>query len=257
MDNYEKFKNEIYNLINIDLSSYKEKQMKRRILSLISRNKFSGFEDYIKGLKEDKNLLNEFLNYLTINVSEFYRNKEQWNILENQIIPDLLKQKKKIKVWSSACSTGEEPYSIVMLLSKFINIDDISILATDIDNSAINKAKIGIYSEKSLKELPNEFKTKYFEKIQNTYKIKDEIKNKVQFQNINLLKDEYPKNCDLIFCRNVMIYFTEEAKSIMYNKFYNALSDNGILFVGSTEQIIYSHKYNLESVKTFFYRKKS
>ncbi|NBI06592.1 CheR family methyltransferase [Senegalia massiliensis] len=257
MDNYEKFKNEIYNLINIDLSSYKEKQMKRRILSLISRNKFSGFEDYIKGLKEDKNLLNEFLNYLTINVSEFYRNKEQWNILENQIIPDLLKQKKKIKVWSSACSTGEEPYSIVMLLSKFINIDDISILATDIDNSAINKAKIGIYSEKSLKELPNEFKTKYFEKIQNTYKIKDEIKNKVKFQNINLLKDEYPKNCDLIFCRNVMIYFTEEAKSVMYNKFYNALSDNGILFVGSTEQIIYSHKYNLESVKTFFYRKKS
>jgi len=257
MDNYEKFKNEIYNLINIDLSSYKEKQMKRRILSLISRNKFSGFEDYIKGLKEDKNLLNEFLNYLTINVSEFYRNKEQWDILENQIIPDLLKQKKKIKVWSSACSTGEEPYSIVMLLSRFINIDDISILATDIDNSAINKAKIGIYSEKSLKELPNEFKTKYFEKIQNTYKIKEEIKNKVKFQNINLLKDEYPKSCDLIFCRNVMIYFTEEAKSIMYNKFYNALSDNGILFVGSTEQIIYSHKYNLESVKTFFYRKKS
>lgn len=257
MDNYEKFKDEIYNLINIDLSSYKEKQMKRRILSLISRNKFSGFEDYIKGLKKDKNLLNEFLNYLTINVSEFYRNKEQWDILENQIIPDLLKQKKKIKVWSSACSTGEEPYSIVMLLSKFINIKDISILATDIDNAAINKAKIGIYSDKSLKELPNEFKTKYFEKIQNTYKIKDEIKNKVKFQNINLLKDEYPKNCDLIFCRNVMIYFTEEAKSVMYNKFYNALSDNGILFVGSTEQIIYSHKYNLESVKTFFYRKKS
>lgn len=74
---------------------------------------------------------------------------------------------------------------------------------------------------------------------------------------MNLLKDEYPKDCDLIFCRNVMIYFTEDAKSIMYNKFHDSLNDKGVLFVGSTEQIIFPHKYNLESIKTFFYSKKT
>lgn len=257
MNSYEVFKTNIYKLINIDLSSYKEKQMKRRISSLISRNNFNDFDDYFKALKSDKKLLNEFMNYLTINVSEFYRNKEQWDVLEKHIIPKLLKNNKKLKIWSSACSTGEEPYSMVMLLSKFMELKDIKVLATDIDKSAIDKAKIGVYSDKSLKELPKEFKNKYFEKIENTYRIKEIIKNKVEFKNMNLLKDEYPKDCDLIFCRNVMIYFTEDTKSIMYNKFHDSLNDKGVLFVGSTEQIIFPHKYNLESIKTFFYSKKT
>ncbi|MBS4536257.1 protein-glutamate O-methyltransferase CheR [Clostridium sp. D2Q-14] len=257
MDKYEEFKKNVLKLIDINLSNYKEKQMKRRIKSLVSKNNFNDFDDYFDAIKKKDDLLNEFINYLTINVSEFYRNEKQWDILGNKIIPNLLSRKKKLKVWSSACSTGEEPYSIVMLLSKFIDLDNISILATDIDNEAINKAKIGLYSEKSLKELPIEFRDKYFDKIENTYKIKDIIKNKVTFKKMNLLSDPYPKDCDLILCRNVMIYFTEEIKSIMYEKFYNALTDIGVLFVGSTEQIIFPHKYNLQSLETFFYKKKT
>lgn len=182
MNSYEVFKTNIYKLINIDLSSYKEKQMKRRISSLISRNNFNDFDDYFKALKSDKKLLNEFMNYLTINVSEFYRNKEQWDVLEKHIIPKLLKNNKKLKIWSSACSTGEEPYSMVMLLSKFMELKDIKVLATDIDKSAIDKAKIGVYSDKSLKELPKEFKNKYFEKIENTYRIKEIIKIKLNLK---------------------------------------------------------------------------
>ncbi|MBS4539938.1 protein-glutamate O-methyltransferase CheR [Clostridium sp. D2Q-11] len=257
MDKYEKFKNDILGLINIDLSSYKEKQMKRRISSLVSRNGFKDFDDYYLMLKCDKELLNEFMNYLTINVSEFYRNHKQWDVLDNEIIPNLLKTKKKLKVWSSACSTGEEPYSLVMLLSKFTSLSNVSVLATDIDESAIEKAKLGLYSEKSLKELPTEFKDKYFDRIENTYRIKDDVKNRVTFKKMNLLDDKYPTDCDLILCRNVMIYFTEEAKSIMYKKFYSALSNVGVLFVGSTEQIIFPNKYNLQAIETFFYNKKS
>lgn len=257
MDGYEKFKKDILKLIDIDLSAYKEKQMKRRINSLASRNNFYNFDDYFKELTKNKDLLREFVNYLTINVSEFYRNPVQWRVLEEKIIPEIIKYRKTLKVWSSACSTGEEPYSLVMLLSNFFDIDKIDVLATDIDKEAISKAKIGVYDKKSLKNLPCNFKNKYFKKIQNTYKINEEIKKRVTFKEINLLKEAYPKGYDLILCRNVMIYFTEEAKEKIYSRFYNSLNDEGVLFVGSTEQIIFPQKYNFKSEDTFFYKKGS
>lgn len=256
MPKYENFKKQVNNLVNIDLNYYKEKQMKRRISSLVSRNNYKDFDDYFVALKKDKDLLEQFINYLTINVSEFYRNLSQWEVLEKEIIPNLLSGgKKNLKVWSSACSTGEEPYSLVMILSNFLPLKEIRVLATDIDDEAINKAKIGLYSEKSLSNLPKKFKEKYFENIQGSFKISDEIKNCVEFKKIDLLKDSFSLNMDLITCRNVMIYFTEEAKELLYEKFYKSLTNEGILFVGSTEQIIMPEKYNLKSSKTFFYER--
>lgn len=255
MEKYEDFKKNVYKLTGLDLSSYKEKQMKRRINSLVKRNSFNDFDDYFIGIKNDKNLFDEFINYLTINVSEFFRNPNQWEVLEKEILPSLKKNNRSLRVWSSACSTGEEPYSLVMLLSKFYPLKNIKILATDIDIGAISKAKMGIYTEKSIKNVPIEFKNKYFDKIGNSFKISDLIKNCVEFKELNLLSDEYPKENHLILCRNVMIYFTEEAKTKMYMKFYTSLSDSGIFFVGSTEQIILSNRYKLKPVKTFFYKK--
>jgi len=255
MDKYEAFKKQIYSLVGIDLSSYKEKQMKRRIQSLVTRNKLTDFDDYFDALKKDKKLYDEFINYLTINVSEFYRNPTQWDVLEKEILPELIKKNRKINVWSSACSTGEEPYSLVMLLSKFYSLKDIKILATDIDLGAIEKAKLGIYNEKSLKFLPNDFRMKYFEKLSSSFRIDSRVKECVQFKQINLLKDKYPSNCDLILCRNVLIYFTEDAKNDIYKKFNASLKDSGVLFVGSTEQIIMPERYNFKSLRTFFYKK--
>lgn len=257
MDKYETFKKNINNLIDINLDYYKEKQMKRRITSLMNRNGFEDFDEYFIALKTNEDMLEQFINHLTINVSEFYRNPAQWEILEKEILPELISNNanKPLKVWSAACSTGEEPYSLVMLLSKFYNLKDIKILASDIDEGAIEKAKLGIYNEKALVNLPNEFKIKYFDKIGNSFKIKDSIKNQVIFDKIDLLKDPFPINMDLITCRNVMIYFTDEAKDLLYNKLYRSLSKNGILFVGSTEQIILPERYNFKSIRTFFYKK--
>ncbi len=256
MAKYEAFKKDINNLINIDLNYYKEKQMKRRIESLLTRNNFKDFDDYYIGLKTDKQLLDQFINYLTINVSEFYRNPSQWDVLEKDIIPSLMASNKRgLKIWSAACSTGEEPYSLVMLLSNFFPLRDIKILATDIDDEAMNKAQLGLYNEKSLENLPRGFKEKYFTKIQNSYKISDDIKKCVEFKKMDLLKDRFQSNIDLITCRNVMIYFTEEAKELLYSKFYNSLNDDGVLFVGSTEQIIMPEKHKLKPVRTFFYKK--
>ncbi|MFA5524859.1 MAG: protein-glutamate O-methyltransferase CheR [Tissierellales bacterium] len=255
MDKYELFKKQVYSLIGINLSSYKEKQMKRRIESLLTRNKYKSFDDYYNGLKIDSRLLDEFINYLTINVSEFFRNMTQWEVLERDILPDIIKNNKKINIWSSACSTGEEPYTMVMLLTRFFNLSEIKVHATDIDLSAIEKAKIGIYNEKSLQNVPNDLKEKYFERIGSHFKIHQSIKDCVKFSKIDLLEDRYPENCNLILCRNVLIYFTEEAKVNIYKKFHDSLSNDGVLFVGSTEQIIMPERYNLKSAKTFFYKR--
>ncbi|HEY8361386.1 MAG TPA: protein-glutamate O-methyltransferase CheR [Tissierellaceae bacterium] len=255
MDKYEEFKININKLINIDLNYYKEKQMKRRIQSLLTRNNFKDFDDYFQGLKRDKALLEQFINYLTINVSEFYRNPNQWDVLEKDIIPSLLSKKKELNLWSSACSTGEEPYSLAMLMTKFLPLYKIKILATDIDEEAMNKAKVGLYNSKALENLPKDFVNRFFTKLENSYKISEDIKKCVEFKKIDLLKDRFPSNVDLILCRNVMIYFTEEAKELLYSKFYNSLSDDGILFVGSTEQIIMPEKYRFKPVRTFFYKK--
>jgi chemotaxis protein methyltransferase CheR len=158
---YEGFKEEILKMTKINLTLYKEKQMKRRIDALIKKNNYATYKDYVQALRENKELFKEFINYLTINVSEFYRNPEQWSVLEKDIFPLLLGRKKKITIWSAACSTGDEPYSLVMVLNKLLPLSSIKILATDIDMGALEKAQNGIYNAKSVENLPKEFKDKY------------------------------------------------------------------------------------------------
>lgn len=253
---YEYFKKEIYALTSIDLSSYKENQMKRRIDTLITKRKIDGYEKYVQGLKTDKQLFEEFVNYITINVSEFYRNPEQWKQLDEIIIPDLIQRfGKNLKIWSAACSTGDEPYSLVMALSRHLPLSNIKIYATDLDKQVIEKAKVGLYSEKSLASVPEDLKKKYFVKVGPSYKISDEIKARVQFKEHNLLKNDYLNDYHLIVCRNVLIYFTEEAKDDVFKKFYKSLAKGGILFIGSTEQIINYKDIGYERMKSFFYQK--
>ena len=210
---YEGFKKKVYELTKIDLSLYKEKQMKRRIDTLIAKNNISGYEDYVKAIQKDKDLFEGFVNYLTINVSEFYRNPEQWEILDKDVFPTLIQRYgKNLKIWSAACSTGDEPYSLVMALSRHLPLNNIKIIATDIDKQVIAKAKMGLYNEKSIAAVPKDLKEKYFTKVGASYQISDAVKSRVEFKEHNLLKDSYPSDCNLIVCRNVMIYFTEEAK---------------------------------------------
>jgi chemotaxis protein methyltransferase CheR len=256
MEGYEKFKERVFQKTKLDLSLYKERQMKRRIESLITRHGLSSFEAYYALIDSNKNAFDEFVNYLTINVSEFYRNPTQWETLRTDIIPAILKRTKRPKIWSAACSTGEEPYSLVMALSEFLPLKEIKINAVDFDDEALAKAKMGVYSDKAIKNVPEAYQKKYFELIGKSYRVKDEIKQCVEFKKMNLLRDSYPKGFDLVVCRNVMIYFTEEAKDEMYRNFYESLNHDGYFFVGSTEQIIQPQRYNFETSKTFFYYKR-
>ena len=258
LGDYEKFKKSIFSLTQIDLSSYKEKQMRRRIDTLITKNKVSSYDAYVELIKKDKEKFEQFVNFLTINVSEFYRNPEQWKLLENDIIPELIhKFGKNIKIWSAACSTGDEPYSLVMAFSRHLPLNQIKVIATDLDKQVLDTARMGLYNEKSISGVPEEFKKKYFTKVGNSYQISNEIKSRVEFKEHNLLKDPYPSGCHLIVCRNALIYFTEEAKEEIYKKFNSSLVKDGILFIGSTEQIMNYKELNYQRKSSFFFSKEN
>ncbi len=176
--------------------------------------------------------------------------------MDTEIIPELIqKYGKNLKIWSAACSTGDEPYSLVMALSKHIPMNQIKIYATDLDKQVIAKAKTGLYSEKSIAAVPDEFKRKYFTQVGPSYKISDEIKSRVEFHEHNLLKDKYPTDYHMIVCRNVLIYFTEEAKDEVFRKFCSSLSRGGIFFIGNTEQVINYKEIGYDRKSSFFYVK--
>lgn len=253
---YEYLKREVLALTTINLNCYKEKQMKRRIDTLIAKHKIVGYDKYIQSLKTDKALFEEFVSYITINVSEFYRNPDQWKLMEQSIIPELIDRfGKNIKIWSAACSTGDEPYSLVMAFSRFIPLNQIRILATDLDKQVIEKAKLGLYTDKSIASVPDDLKRKFFTKVGPSFKISDEVKARVDFKEHNLLKDTYPSDYHLIVCRNVLIYFTEEAKDEVFRKFNRSLAKGGVLFIGSTEQIINHKDMGFDRKNSFFYVK--
>ncbi|UFJ42780.1 protein-glutamate O-methyltransferase CheR [Brevibacillus humidisoli] len=250
------FVTQIKQRTGIDLTLYKEAQMKRRLTSLRTKRGFSTFTAYFDAICQDRALFDEFLDRVTINVSEFFRNPGRWEVLEQKILLRLSYTSRKLKCWSAACSTGEEPYTLALVLKRRNLLAGSSILATDIDEGAIAKAKQGVYTERSLQDCPRDLLSEYFVKEAETYRLSPEIKKTVTFQKQNLLADPFDTGYDLIICRNVMIYFTEQAKHELYQKFSQALRPGGVLFVGSTEQIFQPQQYQLETEDTFFYRKK-
>ncbi|CCQ98478.1 methyl-accepting chemotaxis proteins (MCPs) methyltransferase [[Clostridium] ultunense Esp] len=254
-DDYKLFITQIRRRFHVDLFQYKEAQMKRRLTTLRERRGYSTFQDYFEALVRNPELAEEFLNRITINVSEFFRNKERWKDLERSILPRIFRENKAPRFWSAACSTGEEPYSLALLLTRFQAGRDGVILATDIDEVALAKAKEGIYEERTLKEIDPNLLSRYFQKEGGSYRVAPEIRRMVTFQKHDLLVDSYPNGFDLILCRNVMIYFTDEAKETMIEKFSRSLKTGGFLFVGSTEQIFNPGKFSMEMASPFIYRK--
>lgn len=241
----------------IDLAQYKEAQMKRRLTTLRNKNGYTKFTDFYTAMMGNKSLFYEFLDKMTINVSEFWRNPNRWEVLRDEALPELSAGRPKLRVWSAACSTGEEPYTLSMILADSGLLGGAYLLATDIDEGALAKAQEGLYLERSLKDVPKEVAERYFTAEGQMFRFDAKLKKAVTFKKQNLLLDTFEEGFDLIVCRNVMIYFTEEAKQVLYHKFAGALRPGGILFVGSTEQIFSPSQYGLEPAETFFYRKKA
>lgn len=252
---YQHFVRGLKQILRVDLNFYKEKQMKRRLLSLRDKLGYATFRDFLEAIRQSAELQDTVLKRITINVTEFYRNPEQWQVLRTNILPRLLKEKNKLLCWSSACSTGEEPYTLAMVLEE-AGVRQYEILATDIDPFVLEKAKQAVYGLPSVQNVPPEKLNIYFEQQGDQVAFrKERLRGRVQFRRLDLLNDAFPKGFDLILCRNVVIYFTDEAKHLLYQKMSDSLLPNGFLFVGSTEQIFNAHQYHLYSVAPFFYKK--
>ncbi len=214
------------------------------------------YQDYFELILKDEKAQKEFLDRLTINVTEFFRNPDKWEELKNKYLPQLLKESgSKFKAWSAGCSSGEEPYSLAILLEELKAPLGAKVLATDIDINILDKARRGAYEERSLVSTPKKYIEKYFEYRDGLYYVKPTVKARVMFKRHNLLQDPFEKNFDLILCRNVVIYFEMKAKEELYRKFAESLRKGGIIFVGSTERIFNYRQIGLEVVSPFFYKK--
>lgn len=251
MDEYEDFVVGFYRFSGIDLSHYKRPQMERRLRSLVQKVECRNFNEFLEKCKTNSQLMAQLLDKMTINVSEFFRNPERWEQLTG-----LLQQsdKTKLRVWSAACATGEEPYTLSIILQDQVG-RPYEITASDIDENVLKKAQAGSYKEHQVKSLSEPFIQKYFVQQKDVYVIRDVYRRGISFVHHNLLSSTYPKDFDLIVCRNVLIYFTDGAKHQILSGFSKSLKDKGLLFVGSTEQLFNPEQYQLKLVKPFIYQK--
>ena len=255
IDDYTYFKKKIKDLLGIDLDGYKDEQIKRRVGVLMNRIGAKDFISFYKAIENDLQLRKDFIDKVTINVSEFFRNPEQFELLKDKIIPGLVDRFGSVKIWSAGCSYGNEPYSVAIILDE-LKIKNFTLLATDIDDGALYKAKEGIYKTEELKGISQERMSRYFLKLDETrYKIVDSIRLSVKFNRLDLLRDLYPKGMHLILCRNVIIYFTQEAKEYVFKNISESLTAGGLLFLGNTERIFNPEKFKLRPVDLFFYEK--
>ncbi|MAG36196.1 MAG: chemotaxis protein CheR [Dehalococcoidia bacterium] len=237
------FARAINRLIKVDLSDYKPAQMRRRLQHLMERYATRDFVAYAKLLERDRDALAEFKNFFTINVSEFYRDRAKFEYLHHNVLPQLVEQNSRLTIWSAGCSYGAEPYTLAMLLHELAPKQFHRIVASDIDAQILARARSGAdYTPQDLRNLPPDLREEYFQPststatvASETYQIVPAVRRYLQFRQHDLLHDRYPQQNDLILCRNVVIYFTDEAKERIYRGFYDALRPGGILFIGATE----------------------
>lgn len=260
-DIYTQVKASIKQRLKIDLKNYKDEQMKRRLDSWLARAHADSWSDYFKLLANDATELERFRNYLTINVTEFFRDPNRWQTLREDVLPHLLKNSAEnhhadgLKLWSAGCSIGAEAYTLAMLMSEVAPRSKYSLLATDLDRGALSRARArGPFSAEDIRNLDAVQRQKFITPTA-PYFVGEHLQKNIRFEEQDLLTDRFQNGFDLIVCRNVVIYFTAEAKEILYEKFCTALRPGGVLFVGGTEIISGSAKYGLQNFGISFYRK--
>jgi len=243
-----------------DITRYKIQFLKRRIERRMQIKEISDFNEYLQLLESDSTELSYMFESLSINVTSFFRDTAVFNALRSMIVPKMLsnvENDEKITAWSAGCASGEEPYSIAILLNDILEIYKkigisknftIRIKATDINKKAIDFAKNGQYSSKFLQHLSVDLKKKYFLNIQSKddskYEITPKIKDLIDFERMDILSS--PENTyDVIFCRNVLIYYEKEAQELILKKLHNCLKNEGYLILGSDELLIGKKTENL------------
>ncbi len=243
-------------LLDINLDDYKEEQMRRRLDSWLARSGAKTWPAYFRRVRVEPNELARLRNYLTINVSAFFRDAERWRELGEWVIPELLKARPRLRLWSAGCSIGLEPYSLAMLLDEITPFRRHLILATDLDRGALEKARAGgPYGPQEVQDLSEIQLNRFFKPGGPPHYVDQSLRRRIQFREHDLLQGDFEGDFDLILCRNVVIYFTNAAKERLYRKFCAALRPGGVLFIGSTEIISHAPELGLRTHGISFYRR--
>jgi chemotaxis protein methyltransferase CheR len=241
----------VYERLGINLSGKKRSMLIGRLQKLLRTSGFKNFQDYYEYLVNDAGMkaMTELINRVTTNYSFFYRGKSHFEYFVEAVLPEVVGSLKKrnsrdLRIWTAGCSTGEEPYMLTMLMREFFGNEyslwDGGILATDISEKVLTFARQGIYPAERTKEVPVQLRNKYLKKLNDgQMAVNDTIKNEVIFRKFNLINKHYPfkKPFQIIFCRNVMIYFDKQTRDTLLHRFYEKTKPGGYLFIGHSETL--------------------
>jgi chemotaxis protein methyltransferase CheR len=252
---YERFAAGIKSLLGFDLTQYKRPQVWRRANSFARQKGCADVHQLVERCRTDMELRTAVRDMITINVSEFFRNPDAWELLRTVALPDLLRLGRPIRFWSAGCSLGYEPYTFAMMAREAGGGADTTIQATDLDETILAQARASRYAEHQMVGVSSARRSRFFEQQGAHWVVKPELRNMIAWRRHDLLRDPFAADQDLIACRNVVIYFTDEAKDGLYRHFTQALRVGGILFIGATEAIGSPRDFGLQMVTSGIYRR--
>jgi chemotaxis protein methyltransferase CheR len=240
---FELYRNFIYAESGITFTPANRSILESRLKERLREKGVDTVKAYFTTISTNKEELKGFLDAITTNLTRFFRNQPHFDAFEHYVIPELINNIKKgggntIKIWSAGCSTGEEPYTIAMLLSDILPPSwKFEILASDISLKCLMTAKEGFYADNRIEGIPPNYLTKYFDKVDGGYHIRPDIHSKIKFDYHNLKNDSGQRGFDIVFCRNVIIYFDEVAQTAVINRFWDAMASKSFLFIGHSESL--------------------
>ena len=251
------FKREISQLIGVNLAEYQDRQMERRIQTLMRQEGASDPISYLEVLRSDPRKLHEFTLGVTIHVSEWFRDAERFEDLARVVMPELLERFQRLRIWSAGCSVGCELYSAVIVADRLGALDRCEFLGTDIDEDVLGRARAGIFGANEQKGLAALDARRYFEPVDaGALQLQPELAGRARFERHDLLADPYDQGFQLILCRNVTIYFTPDSKARVYRHLSSALAPAGVLFLGNVERVM-PPDASLQPFRPSFYRKRA
>jgi chemotaxis protein methyltransferase CheR len=259
-------KTQIFRDTSLDCRKFKENYLKRRIRVRMFARSLNTYGEYLRLLKRDPDEYSYLIDDITINVTQFFRDPEVFGLLEKEIIPLLIYNKVKqnrrvIRFWSAGCASGEEPYSIAIILKELLGEEYdnflVSVYGTDIDNDCLRTARQGVYLERQLENVHLQYRKKFFKKLGDNYSLSEEIKDMVRFKNLDLFTDIKTAHYDVILCRNVIIYFNKDMQNKLFEKFYYSLNEGGYLVIGKTETLMNNieKKFSVVNLRERIYQK--
>jgi two-component system CheB/CheR fusion protein len=228
-----------------DFTGYKRATLERRITKRLQIVGCAGYGDYLDYLEVHPDEFAFLFNTVLINVTSFFRDASSWEFLSESVLPDLFKRRQTpsgIRVWSAGCATGEEAYTLAMIFAEALGIEEFServkIYATDADDEALAKARLAIYDEREVAEIPPDLRAKYFEISDGKFAFRKDMRRQLIFGRHDLIQDAPISRVDLLVCRNTLMYFNAETQAKILQRFQFALNDNGVLFLGRAETLM-------------------